>query len=135
MASAFEAAVPASWRAAIEVRFEIIDGDQSWAHTHGLIEIAAAHADREPEVLADVVAHEFGHLVAFRYGTQAYLGAAPEGWPAPEELPQEAWADCVQRSFTGRANGSHGLAPCEGEQLQWASTWLAQGPDSHPRTR
>jgi len=135
VASAYEAAVPAAWRNAIEVRFEIIEGDYSWAHTNGLIQIAADHADREPTVVADVVVHEFGHLVAFRYGTQAYAGAPPEGWPAPSNLPQEAWADCVQRSFTGRATGSHGLAPCDGERLRWASTWLAEGPAAHPRTR
>lgn len=135
VASAYEAAVPAVWRNAIEVRFEIIEGDYSWAHTNGLIQIAADHADREPTVVADVVVHEFGHLVAFRYGTQAYAGAPPEGWPAPSNLPQEAWADCVQRSFTGRATGSHGLAPCDGERLRWASTWLAEGPAAHPRTR
>ena len=64
-----------------------------------------------------MLAHEFGHLIAFRYGSQAYVGAPPEGWPAPTHRPEEAWADCVQRAFTGRASASHDLATCDGERL------------------
>lgn len=132
---ALVAGVPDVWRSAIVPRIEIVEGSTSWAHTNGTIQIARTHTEVRPEALADLVAHEFGHLIAFRYGSQAYAGAPPKGWPAPQHLPQEAWADCVQRAFTGRATGTHGQAPCEGPPLQWAAEWLAQGPSAHPRTR
>lgn len=125
---AFEAGVPAVWRAALPTRLEVVPGTTSWAHGSGTISIATSHASADFDHLVDVVAHEFGHLIAFRYGTGGYAGAGPEGWPAPPERPEEAWADCVQTAFTGRHNPSHGLAPCGGEQLSWAAAWLAVGP-------
>ncbi len=126
------AAVPGVWRDDIAVRFRIIEGSTSWGHGDGLIEVARAHVDASEAYLADVLAHEFGHLIAFRYGTKAYAGAAPEGWPAPPQSPAEAWADCVQTAFTGRSNPSHGLPACAGEQLDWAAAWVAQGPPPAP---
>lgn len=124
----YSSAVPQTWQADFEVRFEIIDGSTSWAYGDGRILVARSHADGGEAHLADVLAHEFGHLIAFRYGTKAYVGAAPEGWPEPPQSPAEAWADCVQTAFTGRVNPSHGLPPCGTAQLDWAATWLAQGP-------
>lgn len=130
---AYITAVPADWRGAITPTFEIISGSTSWASSTGRISIASDHL-RSFDVLVDVVAHEFGHLIAFRYGSQAYAGAPPAGWPAPSERPEEAWADCVQRVFLGRSNPSHGLPPCDGEQLSAARSWLEQGPGAHART-
>lgn len=124
----YSSAVPQTWQADFEVRFEIIDGSTSWAYGDGRILVARSHADGGEAHLADVLAHEFGHLIAFRYGTKAYVGAAPEGWPEPPQSPAEAWADCVQTAFTGRVNPSHGLPPCGTAQLDWATAWLAQGP-------
>ena len=63
-----------------------------------------------------------------------FLGAAPAGWPAYGQ-PAEAWADCVARVFTGSALPSHGLPPCGGSALSFASTWLLAGPQAHPVTR
>lgn len=133
MARGFRTAVPAAWAAAIVPTFEVIPGSVSWASSTGQISIAAQHL-RSFDLLADVVAHEFGHLIAFRYGSQAYAGAPPAGWPAPEVRPEETWADCVQRVFVGRSNPTHGLEPCEGAQLTSARAWLEQGPGAHPRT-
>lgn len=124
----FPAAVPQAWRDDIAVRFEIIDGSTSWAHGDGRILVGRSHAQADETYLADVLAHEFGHLIAFEYGTRAYVGAAPEGWPEPSWNPAEAWADCVQEVFTGRANPSHGLPPCGDAQLEWALNWLSAGP-------
>lgn len=120
--------VPAAWRDTIAVRFEIIGGRTSWAYHGGLIEIGSGHVDGDFDHLVDVVVHEFGHQIAFRFGSGEYAGAGPEGWPAPADRPEEAWADCVQRVFTRRANPSHGLAPCGGEQLRWAADWLVAPP-------
>jgi hypothetical protein len=131
----FEAAVPGAWRLAVPVRLAISDGQYSWAHTSGLIEVASAHAAGDLAGLGDLLAHEFGHLIAFRYGTQAYAGAPPAGWPGTGPRPEEAWADCVQRAFTGRATGTHGQQPCDGGALAWTTEWLAKGPLAHPRTR
>ncbi|MFP5322593.1 MAG: hypothetical protein ACLGIC_12220 [Acidimicrobiia bacterium] len=132
---AYEAGVPAAWRQAISVRFEVIEGEWSWAHTNGLIQVARSHADGGFDTLTDLLAHEFGHLIAFRYGTGEYVGAPPEGWPAPSSRPEEAWADCVQRAFTGRVTSTHGQAPCDGEPLRWAAAWLAEGPAAHAPRR
>ena len=38
----------------------------------------------------NTIAHEFGHLIAYRYGSQAFNGAAPAGWPAYSGQPAEA---------------------------------------------
>ena len=85
--------------------------------------------------LVDVVAHEFGHQIAYAYGScDTPVGAAPAGWPAPRTHPMEAWADCVISVFTGRENPSPGLAPCRGAQLQWAQDWFAVPPSGHERT-
>lgn len=125
---AYRAGVPERWRADIDVQLRIIPGRTSWAHGDGRIEIGESHANDPFDHLTDVIAHEFGHLIAFEYGTGEYPGAAPEGWPAPSERPEEAWADCVQTAFTGRVNPSHGLGPCGSEQLDWAGRWLAEHP-------
>jgi hypothetical protein len=116
------------WRNAIPVRFGIIDGRTSWSRTGGAIEIGTYHADGSRSHLLTTVAHEFGHQVAFTYGTWEYLGAAPAGWPYAGPEAAEAWADCVALAFTGIVDPSHGLAPCPADSLQWTAAWLASGP-------
>ncbi len=131
---AFDAAVPAAWRGAIPVRFELIGGATSWASPDGTIQVSDYHASAGEDLLRSVLAHEYGHLIAFRYGSQRYNGAAPEGWPAYSDRPEEAWADCVAQAMTGIVDPSHGLPPCAGSSLSWTSTWLDAGPAAHPRT-
>jgi hypothetical protein len=133
--AAYEASVPAAWRAAIPARFEVIEGGTSWAFHNGTIQIGSTIANGKESVLRVTVAHEFGHLVAFGYGSQAFNGAAPEGWPAYSNRPEEAWADCVSRALTGINDASHGLPDCAGSSLSWTAGWMGSGPDSHPRTR
>ncbi len=132
---AFRQGVPPAWRAEIPTRFEVVEGRTSWAHGSGLIQIGTTHAESSFEHLVDVIAHEFGHLIAFDFGSQAFAGAAPQGWPTASDRPEEAWADCVQHAFTGRANPSHGLPPCQGSSLTWAIDWLAPGPGAYSHTR
>ena len=127
---AYAAGVPAPWHAILPARLEVIPGSTSWARGDDTILIAQSHAAASFEHLVDVVAHEYGHLIAFRYGSGAYPGAAPTGWPSTSDRPEEAWADCVQTAFTGRENPSHGLQPCRGESLSWARSWLHQFPAS-----
>lgn len=132
---AFRRAVPAGWRAAVPARISVIDGSTSWASTDGTIKVARSHVTRGDEVLRVTLAHEFGHLIAFRHGTQGYLGAPPAGWPSFSSNPAESWADCVSRAMTGSPLPSHGLPPCPASSLTWTSSWLADGPGAHPRTR
>lgn len=132
--AAYESSVPAAWRAAVPVRFELIEGNTSWAAHDGTIQIGSTHYNGSDGLLRATVAHEFGHLIAFRYGSQAFNGAAPEGWPAYSSRPEEAWADCVSRAFTSVNDPSHGLPSCEGASLSWTASWVGQGPDAHPRT-
>ena len=132
--AAFESSVPAAWRNTIAVTLQIIPGTTSWGHSSGRIEIAESVVPRL-DVLRVTIAHEFGHLIAYRYGSQAFTGAAPAGWPAYSNSPAEAWADCVSQVFTGIADPSHGLPACSGPSLSWTATWLGQGPGAHPRTR
>ncbi len=126
--SSFQAAVPSTWRSAIPVQLEVIAGNVSWAEPSGRILVSEAHATGPQQRLSSLVAHEFGHLIAFRYGSRAYNGAAPSGWPAYSDRPEEAWADCVATAFTGIATAHHGLPVCSGESLSWTQSWLAQGP-------
>jgi hypothetical protein len=131
--SAYARAVPSAWRSVFSVRFEVIAGSTSWGWSSGLIQLAVSHQS-DPARLMTTIAHEFGHLIAYRYGSQGQDGSAPTGWPAYSGQPVEAWADCVAQAFTGIVDPSHGLPPCSGSSLSWARTWLAQGPGAHPRT-
>jgi hypothetical protein len=119
----------------VPVDLTIVEGQTSWAVPFGEIRVSTFHADGDMQHLRSVLAHEFGHLIAFRYGSWSYNGAAPEGWPAYSERPDEAWADCVARATTGIAEASWGLPPCEGQALSWTQQWLTAGPGAHPATR
>ena len=132
--AAYETSVPAAWRNAVPVRFQLIEGSTSWAAHDGTIQIGSTHYNGSDNLLRATIAHEFGHLIAFRYGSQAFNGAAPEGWPAYSNRPEEAWADCVSRAFTGVNDPSHGLPSCAGSSLSWTADWVAPGPGAHPRT-
>lgn len=132
--AAYESSVPAAWRSTIAVHFELIEGNTSWASHDGTIQLGSSHYNGSESLLRATIAHEFGHLIAFRYGSQAFNGAAPDGWPSYSSRPEEAWADCVSRAFTGLNDPSHGLPSCEGASLSWAASWLGDGPGSHPRT-
>ena len=125
---AFAAAVPPRWRSSLPVTVGVVAGGTSWAHPDGRILISSRHAEGDLAHLVDVVAHEFGHQIAFRHGSGDYSGAGPAGWPAPARLPEEAWADCVQTAFTNRRNPSHGLPPCDGPRLDWVRRWLTDPP-------
>jgi hypothetical protein len=97
------------------------------------MQISATHRANNA-ILMTTIAHEFGHMIAFRYGAQSPFGAAPTGWPAYSGNPVEAWADCVSAVFSGIADPSHGLPACGGSSLAWTADWLAGGPASHART-
>ena len=132
--AALNQGVSGAWRGAVPVKVSVISGSSSWSYTDGRLEVGSAHASGDWSRLEAIMAHEFGHHVAFGYGTQAELGAAPAGWPKSGNPAVERWADCVSQSFTGYLLGSHGQTPCEGASQSWATDWLVTGPNAHPRT-
>jgi hypothetical protein len=84
---------------------EVIPGDTSWATTSGTIRVGQWHVDQGGSILCWTLAHEDGHLWAFRYGSQAYLGAPPEGFASGDV---ETWADCYALVLTGYDRGGCG---------------------------
>lgn len=122
----FQAVVPAAWRARLPVTVEVIPGSVSWGYPDR-IQIADNHL-RSAELVDVTLAHEFGHVIAFAFGTREFAGAAPAGWPSATANPAEHWADCVQQVWVGVARPSHGLPPCGGAQLEWTRRYLAVVP-------
>jgi hypothetical protein len=125
---ALDAVVPGAWREAVAVRLSLVPGSRSRAWTDGEIEISEFHAAGPWDRLLAVVAHEFGHQIAFRHGSGAYLGAAPEGWAEVGPRPEERWADCVAGALTGVPLRAEGREPCVGAPLETAASILAAGP-------
>ena len=119
--------VPAAWLAAVPARVSVIDGDTSWSYDDGTIDMAVSHLSSH-NIARFTVAHEWGHLVAWKYGTNAYNGAGPAGFPYSGSLPAEMWADCVGVVISGVSQHSHGLPGCPGDALSFTSSWLAGGP-------
>ncbi|MGH9185015.1 MAG: hypothetical protein ACRD0U_04230, partial [Acidimicrobiales bacterium] len=128
--SALVQSIPAEWLAALPVDLSLRTGSISYAYPTGVIEISEGHAISRWSTLVLVTTHEFGHQIAYRYGTQAYFGAAPEGWPYAGASPEERWADCVAIVFTG----PNRYASCPDDALAWTADWLAAGPAAHSLT-
>lgn len=121
--AAMRQAVPAHWLNAVSPQLASIPGPTSWAHTHGTISVGTYHSDRASwGRLQSVMAHEVGHLIAFRYGTGDYLGAPPAGWPGPRD--PEVFAECVAVAW----GVPHGSGPCPSDALNWTANFLVSGP-------
>jgi hypothetical protein len=125
--------IPARWLAVLPVQVNVIAGKTSWSSWGGLIEIGDWHLTSSVQRAKSVLAHEWGHQVAWHYGTDVYNGAPPAGFPYAGPIPEEMWADCVAQALTGWSNPSHGLGGCPGGALSFASSYLAAGPG--PRLR
>lgn len=126
-AAALVSGVPEAWRAAIPVQLSVIGGASSWAYPDGRLLVTTRHASGDWARLRAIVAHEFGHHIAFRFGAGTHLGAPPAGWPGPSH-DVEGWANCVARVFTGYALAQAGDVPCDGPALDWTAAHLAAGP-------
>jgi hypothetical protein len=124
---AISSAVPPPWLADVAPRLEIIGGVTSWSSTDGSIRVARYHAAGPYPRLRSVLAHEWGHQAAFRYGTREYLGAPPAGWPYSGPRPAETWADCVAQTLTD-VNPGRRPGECSEDALQFIRDWLARGP-------
>src|SRR3546814_13324592 len=111
---AFASALPAAWRSAIPVRLDVIPGYMSSASSSGTIQVSQGHINAGPAIVRAVLAHEFGHLLAFRYGSQAITGAAPPASPYSSPRPEQARAARVRPAFTGLVSPSPRLPDCGG---------------------
>jgi len=134
--SALKSAVPAAWRNAIPTAraTKMISGNSSTSAYRAGIWISRLHAAKSTPMLRSTMAHEFGHHIAFSYGSQVVYGAAPKGFPQGV-TNVETWADCVGEAFSGIDNhGTNVKKHCSKAGLRWTKAWLKKGPAAHPRT-
>jgi hypothetical protein len=120
--------VPARWLAVLPVSVHVIGGKTSWSNFNGLIEIGDWHLYHAVDRAKNTLAHEWGHQVAWHYGTDAYEGAPPAGFPYSGPSPEEQWADCVAQALTGTVYPSSGLGACPSAALAFTQAFLADGP-------
>ena len=134
--SALQSVVPAAWRSAIPGAraTRLISGTSSTSAYGRGIWVGRFHAAGPKPQLRSVMAHEFGHHIAFFYGSQAVYGAAPKGFPQGV-TSVETWADCVAVAFSGvDKHGTNVKKHCSKAGLRWTKAWLKKGPAAHPRT-
>jgi len=134
--SALKSVIPSAWRNAIpDARAtKLISGKSSVSAYHGGIRVSRFHAAQSKRLLRQTMAHEFGHHIAFFYGSQVVYGAAPTGFPQGV-TSVETWADCVATAFSGvDKHGTNVKKHCSKKGLRWTKAWLKKGPAAHPRT-
>jgi hypothetical protein len=132
---AYSSAVPVRWRSAVPIkRLTIIGGYSSLSYSSGLTKVAAYHANGDYTRLRSVMAHEWGHQLSWKYGTRAYNGAPPAGFPQRTRATQETWADCVSWALIGRQYPYGNVPKCSRAAMVWTKRWLAAGPNGHRRT-
>ncbi|SDY56699.1 hypothetical protein SAMN05444365_102672 [Micromonospora pattaloongensis] len=134
---AMNSVVPTVWRKALlKVNVSgVIGGHSSYSARNRGITIGTYHAQRPWVNLKSVMAHEFGHHIAFHYGSQRVYGAPPVGFPQKSSSQVETWADCVAVAMTGKRYRYSNVPPCGTAALAWTRAWLKKGPTNHPRTR
>jgi hypothetical protein len=134
--SALQSVVPAAWRNAIPSAraTKLISGNSSTSAYRAGIWVSRLHAAESKPQLRNTMAHEFGHHIAFFYGSQVVYGAAPKGFPQGV-TSVETWADCVGMALSGvDTHGTNVKKHCSKAGLRWTKAWLKKGPAAHPRT-
>lgn len=134
--SALQSVVPSNWRNAIPSAraTKLISGRSTTSAYRKGIWVSRFHATESTPLLRHTMAHEFGHHIAFFYGSQVVYGAAPTGFPQGV-TSVETWADCVAVALSGvNKNGTNVKKHCNGTGLRWTKAWLKKGPAAHPRT-
>lgn len=125
--AAFEVAVPGAWRDAVPARIRVVLGHTSWSTTDGDIKVGRRQLDTWRHALY-VLAHEWGHQAAFRYGTGAYLGAPPAGFPGRAgSNDAELWSECVAQALVGY-RWDNPYPQCPDASFTWTADYLAAGP-------
>jgi len=134
--SALHSVVPSAWRNAIPSAraTRLISGKSSTSAYRKGIWVSRYHAAKPMPLLRNTMAHEFGHHIAFFYGSQVIYGAAPTGFPQGV-TSIETWADCVGSALSGVSkHGTNVKKHCSRTGLRWTKAWLKKGPAAHPRT-
>jgi hypothetical protein len=134
--SALQSVVPGAWRNAIPGAraTRLISGKSSTSAYRQGIWVSRFHAAKPAPLLRHTMAHEFGHHIAFFYGSQVIYGAAPTGFPQGV-TSVETWADCVAAVLSGvDKHGTNVRKHCSRTGLRWTKAWLKKGPAAHPRT-
>jgi hypothetical protein len=126
--SIIQQVIPAAWLAAVPVHIDVIAGKTSWSSWGGLIEVGDWQLMSTVGRARFTLAHEWGHQAAWRYGTDAFNGAAPAGFPYAGPMPEEQWADCVAQALLGTSYPSGGLGACPSAALTFTAAWLHAGP-------
>jgi hypothetical protein len=134
--SALQSVVPGAWRNAIPsaLATKLVSGKSSTSAYRQGIWVSRFHAAQSTPLLRHTMAHEFGHHIAFFYGSQKIYGAAPKGFPQGV-TSVETWADCVATALSGvDKHGTNVKKICSRTGLRWTKAWLKKGPAAHPRT-
>lgn len=127
---ALDSVVPAGWFTSAELQWYLLDGSSSLSTNRPpLIEVGRDHFEN-PAKLRFILAHEWGHHVAFRYGDNSVLpGEPPIGFDAGGNEPAEMWAGCVAEVLVPDYwISTHGLPHCAPEAKQFTANFLAAGP-------
>jgi len=133
--AALSVSVPSAWAAAVPVHVTVVPGSTSQSSEGGVIRLGAGQLVGSWDHARFIATHEWGHQLAFLYGSQAFFGAPPDGFPYHGVHPEEVWADCVARGLTGVSWPTYGLYPqCDAGLAGWARVWLGAGPGARPRT-
>jgi hypothetical protein len=133
--AALAVSVSRAWGAAVSVKITVIDGNTSWSSSGGVIRFGRGQLVGSWDHARFIATHEWGHQVAFLYGSQADFGAPPDGFPYHGRHPEEVWADCVARTLTGLSWPTDRTYPrCDADLAGWAGSWLAPGPGARTRT-
>ena len=127
--AALRASVAPPWLALVDPPLVSIPGatslawyDDNWRGLRS--EISEYHLASSWDHLRFVVVHEWAHHVAFDYGSRAYPGAPPAGFPSAGGNQAERWADCAATAITGHSWTPPGHGSCTAEQLQFTTDWF-----------
>lgn len=117
--------VPARLRQAIPERVVSTGGNTSYSSSDGTITVGAGQMDDTWDHARFIAVHEFGHQVAFKFGTLSYLGAPPAGFPYTGRHPEEVFADCFATALTGVVWPTYGIYPvCPAASVNWTRNWV-----------
>ena len=122
--------VPSGWFDSADLQWELLGGSSSMATNNPpTIGVGSLHFEN-PAKLRFILAHEWGHHVAFFYGDPDLSpGHPPIGFDAGGNDPIEMWAGCVAEVLVPDYwISTHGLPQCPSSAKSFTAEFLAAGP-------